>query len=423
MGDLNMKKNIIIISMLLTLPLLMTSCLKDQEDTFDRSASARMTDYLNNVAQVLKSAPNGWVLNYYPDREQKYGSYIYSMKFDGENVEVTSPDLVAEEILEDNTPIVSTYRLVADDGPVLTFDTYNDAVHFFATPTGEEDMYEAYDGDFEFIVLGVSDDQNTITLKGKRSGNVMTMNRLNYDRDTYFEIVDSIREKVAEYPVLMCYVGEAKLKVAYGSDSYSLEYTGDDGKMVTKRMPYHVTDEGVIFYEPIKLGEATVKGFYWKDSEETALPLMGVDNVVLTESTDLLDQFIFGLWYMDKDDLTGDFKTGYDLFDTGSAGFGGITSAIIGTNDGHFGFWAIVGPGYVGAEYFDYSTEGEDLITIEPTGKGNQNGTYFISNANMGELTKAFGGQWKLEKDALVPTVITMTNTKDNTKVLRLYAK
>jgi hypothetical protein len=41
----------------------------------------------------------------------------------------------------------------------------------------------------------------------------------------------------------------------------------------------------------------------------------------------------------------------------------------------------------------------------------------------MGELTKAFGGQWKLEKDALVPTVITMTNTKDNTKVLRLYAK
>ena len=69
-----MKKNDIILFLLMALPtLLLTSCLKDQEDVFEESASARTANYLSNTKKVLTSAENGWLLNYYPDRDQSYG--------------------------------------------------------------------------------------------------------------------------------------------------------------------------------------------------------------------------------------------------------------------------------------------------------------------------------------------------------------
>ena len=82
-----MKKNNIILFLLMALPtLLMTSCLKDQEDLFDDSASARTTKYLANIKQVLTSAENGWLFNYYPDRDQSYGGQPYVVKFKDDTV-------------------------------------------------------------------------------------------------------------------------------------------------------------------------------------------------------------------------------------------------------------------------------------------------------------------------------------------------
>ena len=160
-----MKKNNILLFLLMALPtLLLTSCLKDQEDFFPESASERTTNYLNNVKKVLTSSENGWVLNYYPDRDLSYGGYVYTLKFDEDNVEVFS------EISSEDVPsIKSSYLLKNEDGPVLTFDTYNKYMHLFATPHGSSGAggYEAYDGDFIFIVMKISEDQNTITLKGK----------------------------------------------------------------------------------------------------------------------------------------------------------------------------------------------------------------------------------------------------------------
>ena len=58
-----MKKTNIACLLLVTLPLLLQSCLKDQDDIFSESASARMSNYLKNAADVLVGADNGLVLN------------------------------------------------------------------------------------------------------------------------------------------------------------------------------------------------------------------------------------------------------------------------------------------------------------------------------------------------------------------------
>lgn len=62
------------------------------------------------------------------------------------------------------------YRLTEDNGPVLSFDSYNDLMHFFATP--DSDHPRAYDGDFEFQLFCMSP-IDVRKLRGKRTGNDM----------------------------------------------------------------------------------------------------------------------------------------------------------------------------------------------------------------------------------------------------------
>ena len=129
--------------------LALSSCLKDQEDVFDGNASERMQTYLSDAQKTLMSSENGWALDYYPDRNQSYGGFAYAIKFTGSSATVSSALLpgVSE---------TSLYKMTTDNGPMLSFDSYNTLMHFFATPSG--DNYEAYDGDFEFVIDSVASD-------------------------------------------------------------------------------------------------------------------------------------------------------------------------------------------------------------------------------------------------------------------------
>ena len=145
-----MKKKILSILLMMLPAVLLTSCLKDQEDLFSDSASQRVANYLDKAKKVLISAENGWVLDYFPHSEQAFGGYSYTLKFDEKNV--TACFELADEVTES---ITSTYLLDNEDGPCISFDTYNNYLHFFATPTGASGPggYEAYGGDYIFIIL------------------------------------------------------------------------------------------------------------------------------------------------------------------------------------------------------------------------------------------------------------------------------
>ena len=169
-------KNKILAYLLLMMPaLLATSCLKDQDNLFDKSASLRVSEYLSNTKRVLTSSEHGWALDFFPDRKQSYGGYSYTLKFTDQTVEVCSE--ISNKLTYTET---STYTLDNEDGPVIAFDTYNNIFHFFSTPGSGSGAggYEAYDGDFIFIIMDISDDENTITLKGNRSGNILYMHRI-----------------------------------------------------------------------------------------------------------------------------------------------------------------------------------------------------------------------------------------------------
>ena len=248
-----MNKKYIFMTLLIALPLLFTSCLKDQEDLFDDSASGRTAKYLNNVRRVLTSAENGWVLDYFPDRDQSYGGYSYTMKFDDENVKICWE--LADDVTES---ITSTYILNNEDGPVLMFDTYNEFMHYFATPSGSSGAggYEAFDGDFIFIVMNISEDENTITLKGNRSGNIMKMHKLSTGIEDYQVALAEFTDQLVFDKAAGVINGQNDTLLLYAKRWIEIQ-TPDS----LIEAPFCFDVDGFTLYEPITIGDKTVQTF------------------------------------------------------------------------------------------------------------------------------------------------------------------
>ena len=152
--------------LLFALPLLLTSCLKDNDEVFDESASERLQAALAETRTILRGAENGWVMDYYVGTDQVYGGYTFIVKFDSLTCTACS----------ELTPQAETsfYKLTTDNGPVLTFDTYNTVLHELATPSAGN--YEGSHADYEFQVVSATPE--LVLLRGRRTGSVMQMRPL-----------------------------------------------------------------------------------------------------------------------------------------------------------------------------------------------------------------------------------------------------
>lgn len=84
-----------------------------------------MDKALKSYKEILSSSTNGWLLEYYPEKNQSYGGYSYVLKFTSSKVEAFIELADAESSEE------SLYQLIADDGPVISFDMYNSFLALF----------------------------------------------------------------------------------------------------------------------------------------------------------------------------------------------------------------------------------------------------------------------------------------------------
>src|SRR5690606_29797128 len=168
-----MKLKHIIFAFLLP-AILITSCKREEDRIFEESASARMSEAIANAYKVLQGSDGGWVMTYYPSDDQAFGGYTIFTKFIS-NAQV----IIAADAVE--SPQTSTYSVIHESGPVLSFNGYNKAIHWFSEPGMDNGGIGADDtgmkGDFEFIVLKATPD--SVVLKSKRSGTEVVMLPLN----------------------------------------------------------------------------------------------------------------------------------------------------------------------------------------------------------------------------------------------------
>lgn len=243
------------------LMLAFVSCTKDQEDVFDQPAAARLKDAMVNAKDVLTSASNGWVMYYYPEGDQIYGGFVHVMKFtDDGSVTIWS------ELFDDS--YTSHYSMRPDDGPVLSFDTNNFAFHYFATPSGstrnkygESGRYQAYKGDFEFMVMKA--DANEVIINGKRTRNKIHMYPL------VDETPEQFMDKLWAFEdnlVFSSFTGTigidaAEVYLSLGNRQASItlpEKKDANDEPLSADMAYSVTKTGILFYKPVEIGSYTL---------------------------------------------------------------------------------------------------------------------------------------------------------------------
>lgn len=81
----------------------------------------------------------------------------------------------------------SLWDIITDDGPVLSFSTYNDCIHAFCDPNdlptsirggGSSVTGLGAEGDYEFVITDLQDNAEQGTIKGKKRGTYVRMTRL-----------------------------------------------------------------------------------------------------------------------------------------------------------------------------------------------------------------------------------------------------
>ena len=346
-----MKKNSIYTLLVVFLTAFsLTSCLKDQEDVFDDSASKRLTEYFAEVKDVLVSAEHGWAFNYFPDRTQQYGGFTYTLKFDKENVTVTSES--------DEESFTSLYKLTNESGPCLMVDTYNESFHKFSTPSNV--LYEAKDGDNMFLILGVSDDKNTITLKGTRSGNVLYMHRLEENGDDYLKSIKEMSENIMSEFIS----NNGKIVVALDLENRQFEILdAETGEYATTA--FIISKTGGLFYNPVEFNGREISAFAF-DTTTAQLSLEGLNATLEAIIKSPIETFLSKTWFLTYKNLCPSLQPGWTSAANGlKQGFGlGIDYCFV--EDGIFD--VIFGGGYQCKYTCILTPKDEDVVTIDITG-------------------------------------------------------
>ncbi len=237
-----MKANKLFIYLLLALPaLFLQSCQTEEENVFDKSYSERMDDFLQKAQETLVASQYGWALDYYPKSNQSYGGVAYTIKFTRDNA------IVRYENNPDDGEVKSLYKMKEDDGPVLSFDTYNTFLHTYATPKSGE--YRGKEGDFEFVIDSIGADR--IKIHGKRSLNTMYLHKLSGEASEYMEKVTNLTNLFVFSDVALNVGGKPYRLVV--TDKNNRQLAIYDGDKIIAESAYAFTDKGIRLYEPITL--------------------------------------------------------------------------------------------------------------------------------------------------------------------------
>jgi hypothetical protein len=253
-----MKKNIFIVIILGVLVLGMSGCSREEADLFDYSAAARMKMAVDSAETTLESAQNGWEMLYFIDGST--AGYNMLVKFDANsNVTVAAKNELTT--LNKYTTDESKWAVIDDNGPVLTFNTYNDVLHAFSDPQTDG---VGNGGDYEFIVVSVTDSQ--IKLKGKKTGAYVFLNKLADDQNwkSYFDDIDSMNNKLFSNDNILDFnIANSTYKAYYGASGvFTIVESGDDP--TSENAPVYgfiTTQKGIHLYEIFKSADVEVQDF------------------------------------------------------------------------------------------------------------------------------------------------------------------
>ena len=180
--------------MILGASVLFTACAGEEDDLFDKSAAERLNEMRDIYCARLEAQPAGWAMQYYPTDEED--GYLILADFNADHsVKVAMRNAFTYNAYKECT---SVWDIITDNGPVLSFNTYNDLFHIFSDPsdTWGGDTGTGIGGDYEFVVVDAPEDASYMMLKGKKRGTYTLLTPLEQgtDFETYFTEVINFQD-------------------------------------------------------------------------------------------------------------------------------------------------------------------------------------------------------------------------------------
>ena len=282
-----MKKylNIAALALVVLSTLSLGSCKNEIDEIFDDDAVARLAKSKAEYVDILTSNGGKWQLEYYANSDEP--GYVYLMTFSTDGSVVVSGMNKWINIIDNPSAMGSTaafgtatslWDVITDNGPVLTFNSYNKYFHLFADPydipgnsTGQVDSEDenesgyGHQGDYEFCLMKYSGD--TLYLTGKKRGINMIMTRVSSSVDdrVYMNEVTAMADSFFHAKIPQVYINlpnDVRWIVKNGATSI-LKIFREDADEISTAENYNViiTHDGLSFMNPITLDGYTIQNF------------------------------------------------------------------------------------------------------------------------------------------------------------------
>lgn len=282
-----MKKILSMSLILMSALCLTTSCTHEEDDIFDKSAAERLNEASDLYTGRLQAASNGWVMQMYPQNSSKnyIGSgYLMALKFNTDmSVKVGMKNFLSDDKYAEDT---SVWEVITDNGPVLTYNSFNDCIHLFTTPetvylpngsSSDTSLGTGMGGDYEYIITDAPEDGSYIMLKGKKRAtyNLMTPLEDGVDFQSYIEEMESWKGNMfaSNCPTFdVFHMGDATYKIE-GGDSIAAIYPYDGDKVTESTYdPFLITKRSGTYYlrfrDAIEKDEVSVQEFKYDESKD-----------------------------------------------------------------------------------------------------------------------------------------------------------
>lgn len=251
---------------MLVLVSLISSCRKDDKSVFNQSPDDRLNATLTKYQTQLTGAQYGWKGIVYPAGG---GAYSFYFKFsDSNRVKMYSDfDTVTAVTLKE-----SSYRLKALQQPSLIFDTYS-YIHLLSDPNEYIGVVADVNGgpigvglqsDFEFYFDSTTVD--TIKLVGRYNGSKAVLTRATSQEATAYNNGQLaagflLNRFLTYFKRLTIGTQLIDVKITPSAHTFTFTYLDAGGAAKTFTTGYYLTAGGIIFINPLVIGNVTITGF------------------------------------------------------------------------------------------------------------------------------------------------------------------
>lgn len=298
-----------------------SGCTPDVDDKFDEDATTRVNKAVAAWHDVLVSASNGWVMEYYPEPDHIYGGCTLILKFEklSNPHGITTQVTIASQIADASYTETSLYDISREDGPVLNMETYNSLLHYFRDPTvGKfKDNTYGFQGDILFILPELTPEiQNgaEFDVYGLQTKNRIHMRRLEEGTSwaSYLGAIQQAQSDIAAAGISNYYavINGKNFRMQETGDFFRVKYAEDipdpslpvdPFDLVTTFESYHITETGIKFYDEIEFNGAKFQELIFDKATNTFTSTTDPVIVFTTKTVSSLSD-MQGVW---KAEVTG----------------------------------------------------------------------------------------------------------------------